>query len=358
MKIQFTRAQAQDAIKAVAAHAAVKANLEVLSHIHVAVTPGRMVLTSGDFAMEVSAPVAVDCAETGAFTLSAKRFASLVAGFERDAVITLEVDRTMSTLRCGRGRYQLPGLEARDFPFIQFQAKARFMLPSSVLRGAFAYTLPASGVKDIRHVLNGVNLDLTDPSAMTAVATDGYRMAIERVFGEHAGIDGNMLLPRDAVMMLSAILVADEVDIELADNAFRATCGEYRLTGKQIDGKFVDWQRVMPRRQRQITLNRRELADALKRASLFVGEKQMGIVLTAHKGELTLKTPNDECEEVVQIVSGEIESSAPVNLHYLVDAVTAGSGEQIGISFGASATDSILIHESEEKSTVIMPMRV
>ncbi len=358
MKIQFTRAQAQDAIKVVASHAAVKANLEVLSHIHVAVTPGRMVLTSSDFAMEVSAPVAVDCDGTGTFTLPAKRFASLVAGLEKDATITLDVVGTMSTLRCGRGRYQLQGLNAQDFPFIQFQAKAKFMLPSSVLRGAFAYTLPAAGVKDIRYYLNGINLDMTDPSAMSAVATDGHRMAAECVFGEHVGVDGNVLLPRDAVMMLSAILMADEVYFELADNAFRATCGEYCLTGKQIDGKFVDWRRAMPRRQRQITLNRRELTDALKRASLFVGEKQMGIVLTVHKGELTLKTPNDECEEVVQIVSGEIEASAPVNLHYLVDAVTSGSGEQIGISFGASVTDSILIHEAEEKSTVIMPMRV
>lgn len=358
MKIQFTRAQAQDAIKAVASHAAVKANIEVLSHIHVAVTPGRMVLTSSDFAMEMSAPVEVECSDTGTFTLPAKRFASLVAGFEKDATITLDVDGTMSTLRCGRGRYQLPGLHAQDFPFIQFQAKARFAVPSSVLRSAFAYTLPAAAVKDIRYYLNGVNLDLTDPASMVAAATDGHRLAAERVFGEHAGVDGNVLLPREAVMMLNAIMVADEVDIELADNAFRATCGEYRLTGKQIDGKFVDWQRVIPRRGQQITLNRRELSDALKRAALFTSEKQMGIVMIAGSGLLVLKTPNDECEEVVQIASGSVDASIPVNLHYLADAVAAGTGEHIGISFGSSSTDSILIHESEEKSTVIMPMRV
>jgi len=183
MKIKFTRAQAQDAIKAVASHAAVKSNLEVLSHIHVAVTPGQMLLTTSDFAMELSAPVNVDTQETGAFTLPAKKFAALVAGFERDAEISLTHADNLTQMKCGKGRYKLEGLPPANFPFIKFEPKSSFALPSSVLRATFAHVMPAAAVRDIRFYLNGVNLDMTDPGKIVAVATDGHRMAVAAARG-------------------------------------------------------------------------------------------------------------------------------------------------------------------------------
>jgi DNA polymerase-3 subunit beta len=358
MKIKFTRAQAQDVIKAVASHAAAKSTIEVVTHIHVAVTPGQMRLTSSDFSIELSALVNVETQDSGAFTVPAKKFASLISSFERDAEIILSHADSLTQMKCGKGRYKLEGLPSANFPFIKFAQKSSFSLPASVLRDIFAYVIPAAAVNDIRFYLNGVNLDMTDPGKIVAIATDGHRMAIATMYGEHAGIDGSILLPRSAVMLLGGLLIGDEVELALADTGFQATCCGYTLTGKQIDGKFPDWKRVRLERPPQANVNRKQLLDAMRRAVLFVKESNAGCTVSISANDMTIKLPNDSCDEAVPLTGGGGDMSASVNLRYLIDAATAGNGELLGISFGKSVNDAILIHESEEKSTVIMPMRL
>lgn len=359
MKIKFSRASAIEAIKSVSGNAGKgnHAGMEVVSHIHCAVADDVLTLTGSDVAMELSVPLAVASTGAGAFTVEAKRFASLIGSFDKDAEIEVSLDGMVTTVKCGKGKYKFEGLDPSSFPFIKFSPAQEFSVETSALHAAIKHTIQAAAVNDIRYYLNGICLDMEDCNTIRLVSTDGHRLATTKIEGKHPGINGRMIIPIDSVTVIQGMLRKDTTEFKLNGNAFRVTNGDYRLTGKLIDGQFPDWRRVLPDRMEQVSIDRAALSDLLKRVALFTG-KYDGIHLSTKDGELIVETGNGEADDAMPLASGEGNHMVSINRGYLDDAASATDSKFIGLSFGREETDSFMFHDGENKSTVIMPMRL
>src|SRR5690606_7716206 len=92
-------------------------------------------------------------------------------------------------------------------------------------------------------------LEVTD-SGLRSVATDGHRMALadmplEGVTAEKMQI----ILPRKGVMELTRLLgeAGETVQVSISRNHLRVELPQFVFTSKLVDGKFPEYDRVVPK---------------------------------------------------------------------------------------------------------------
>src|SRR5690606_35998649 len=103
--------------------------------------------------------------------------------------------------------------------------------------------------------LNGLLLEL-NATGLRAVATDGHRLAMagfehkHELFSEGAQDSVQKIVPRKGVLELAKLLADDEesvCEVLIGHNHIRVLMKDYAFSSKLIDGKFPDYQRVIPR---------------------------------------------------------------------------------------------------------------
>ena len=151
--------------------------------------------------------------------------------------------------------------------------------------------------------------------------------------------------------------------IEIRHLHIRAVTDDFTFTSKLVDGKFPDYQRVLPRSPDKILLgSRQELRQAFTRTAILSNEKYRGVRLKLTKNTLNIVANNPEQEEAEETVSVEYSGDAleiGFNVSYLLDVLAVLSGDQVKLSL-ADSNSSALLEESEAGDSlyVVMPMRL
>ena len=101
--------------------------------------------------------------------------------------------------------------------------------------------------QDIRYYLNGVLL-VIDGTSIKLIATDGHRLAFISEELKESHKKQEVILSRKTVNELLKLLAdsEDKVQLELAEKQVRISFADVVLTSKVIDGKFPDYNRVIP----------------------------------------------------------------------------------------------------------------
>jgi DNA polymerase-3 subunit beta len=243
---------------------------------------------------------------------------------------------------------------------------ASLTMTQRALRHLFAMVHFAMAQQDIRYYLNGLLLVVAGPE-LRAVATDGHRLAYCLATPEGMAETGQheVIIPRKTIAELQRLLADNEepVQIDIAARQIRFRFGQVDLLSKLVEGRFPDYQRVIPTQHtRQTTVNRESLASALTRASILTSEKFKGIRLILSTGLLKIQTTNTEQEEASEEIDVDYigdELDIGFNVTYLLDVLANLKTETVRLEFG-DANSSMLLCVPEEAGFkyVVMPMRI
>ncbi|MEE3159093.1 MAG: DNA polymerase III subunit beta, partial [Pseudomonadota bacterium] len=155
----------------------------------------------------------------------------------------------------------------------------------------------------------------------------------------------------------------DTVNVVLGSHHIRATTGDFTFTSKLVDGKFPDYERVLPRGGDKIVVaDRQTLRDAFSRTAILSNEKYRGIRLTLESGQLKIQANNPEQEEAEEEVMVDYNGAGleiGFNVSYLLDVMNVLGHEQAKLVL-SDANSSALVQEAEsdESLYVVMPMRL
>jgi DNA polymerase-3 subunit beta len=234
-----------------------------------------------------------------------------------------------------------------------------------VLRDLMERTAFAMANQDVRYYLNGMLLDLQE-HALRCVATDGHRLALKETrLDSKVSTRRQIIIPRKGVNELVGLLESGDgsVELEFGRNHLRVRRGEVVFTSKLIDGRFPDYEAVIPLgADKTATLDREVLRGALQRAAILSNEKYRGVKLEFSPSKLRIVAHNPEQEEAVEEVEAETgvsDLTVGFNVGYLLDALAALRGEKARLSL-RDAQSSCLVQEddSEQSRHVIMPLRL
>jgi DNA polymerase-3 subunit beta len=341
--------------------------LPVLSNVLLVVEGQQLSLTGTDLEVELVGRVALEePAEPGEITVPARKLMDICKSLPSDALIDIRVDEQKLLIKAGRSRFTLSTLPANDFPTVEEgPGSLNFSLVQSKLRRLIERTSFAMAQQDVRYYLNGMLLEV-NAGILRAVATDGHRLAMCAM---DAGIEGverhQVIVPRKGILELARLLTEQdgEVRIVLGQHHVRATTGEFTFTSKLVDGKFPDYERVLPRGGDKLVVgDRQALREAFSRTAILSNEKYRGIRLTLASGQLKIQANNPEQEEAEEEVAVDYNGSnleIGFNVSYLLDVLGVMSTEQVRLIL-SDANSSALVQEAgnDDSSYVVMPMRL
>jgi DNA polymerase-3 subunit beta len=257
-------------------------------------------------------------------------------------------------------------LPAQDYPSIEAaKANETFKIPAAVMKRLIEKTQFAMAQQDVRYYLNGLLLEIRAGHVRT-VATDGHRLALcDAPFDTPSGTDMQVILPRKAVIELARLLGDDDSDgeFEISNSHLQVHLGDSSFITKLIDGRFPDYERVMPAGESATMYAAKDpLKQALARTAILSNEKYRGLRFRLSKGLLHLQAHNpeqDEAEEEVEVDYEGPEMTIGFNVGYLLDVLNVIDGDEVEMAVIDSNSSSLIRQkDSDDCRYVVMPMRL
>ena len=367
MKFNISREALLKPLNLVAGVVERRQTLPILANVLVVLDGDRLSLTGTDLEVELVGRVHLPAAgDSGEITVPARKLADICKSLPEGSDIQISAQESKVSVKSGRSRFTLSTLPAREFPNVEdSMGTHQFVLKQGQLKRLIDRTGFAMAQQDVRYYLNGMLWELNDKQ-LRVVATDGHRLAM-CTLPQKVGIDGDIqvILPRKGVLELARLLLEEEAEIAIVigSNHIRATTNDFTFTSKLVDGKFPDYQRVLPRSPDKIVQGSRlELRQAFTRTAILSNEKYRGVRLKLTDNTLDIVANNPEQEEAEETVSVDYRGEAleiGFNVSYLLDVLGVLSGEKIKLSL-ADSNSSALLEESDEGDSlyVVMPMRL
>jgi len=268
-------------------------------------------------------------------------------------------------IKSGRSKFSLTTLPAAEFPTVDdINAGHTVSVSQDVLSRLLEKTHFSMAQQDVRYYLNGLLLE-TGKNVLRAVATDGHRLALCEV-----DLDGKkapeqqVIVPRKGVLELQRLMSGDgDLQIELGSNHVRIQLEGIRFTSKLIDGRFPEYERVIPQdTSNALTADRSLFKSALQRTAILSNEKYRGIRLIIRQGGMVLQAHNPEQEEAEEEFEAEYtgeEIEIGFNVNYLLDALGAIESDEVSLAL-VDGNSSCLLREpgKDDCKYVVMPMRL
>ncbi len=340
--------------------------LPVLANFLVQVQNGQLSLTGTDLEVEMVSRIAVEDALDGETTIPARKLFEIIRALPDGSRITVSQTGDKITVQAGRSRFTLATLPSNDFPSVdEVEATERVAIGEATLKELIERTAFAMAQQDVRYYLNGLLFDLRG-DALRTVATDGHRLALcETDLAKPSGSKRQIIVPRKGVTELQRLLESGdrEIELEVGRSHVRVKRDDVTFTSKLIDGRFPDYEAVIPiGADREVKVDREALRASLQRAAILSNEKYRGIRVEVSPGNLKISAHNPEQEEAQE----EIEADTTVsdlaigfNVNYLLDALSALRDEEVIIQLRDSNSSALVRESSSEKSRhVVMPLRL
>ena len=302
-----------------------------------------------------------------ATTVNARKFIDILRTMPADQMVALEAAQNKLLLKGGKSRFTLQSLPAEDFPLVQQAAGfgLAFGVPQKILKELLDQVSFAMAVHDIRYYLNGI-LFVAEGSKLSLVATDGHRLAfVSAELDVEVPARQEVILPRKTVLELQRLLSDAEgtIEMQFSSNQAKFTFGELELVTKLVEGKFPDYNRVIPKdHKNQCVLGRTALLASLQRTAIMTSEKFKGVRLNIEPGALRVASNNSEQEEAVDELDvdyGGDPIEIGFNVTYLIDVLSNMKQDMVSLQLADSNSSALItIPDNAAFKYVVMPMRI
>ncbi|MCB1888600.1 MAG: DNA polymerase III subunit beta [Rhodocyclaceae bacterium] len=304
--------------------------------------------------------------EDVAITVGARKLQDILRALPDAAEIALTLDDKRLTVKAGRSRFQLQTLPAADYPRLSPPADEAtcITVPQKIFKRQLAQVSYAMAQQDIRYYLNGL-LMLVSGTKLRMVTTDGHRLAFSETDLEGEFPSAEVILPRKTVLELARQLddTEEPLEITLAGNQVVFRFGTIELISKLIDGKFPDYERVIPQHHpKQLAFARQPLQSALQRAAILTNDKFRGVRLVLAAGSLKIISTNAEQEEAQEELEIDYDGEGldiGFNVTYLLDVLGNVSSDEVVVHLNDSNSSALItVADMPGFKYVVMPMRI
>jgi DNA polymerase-3 subunit beta len=341
--------------------------LPILANVLLRKTGGEVEFTTSDLEIQVRTHGTLD-GDAGDFatTVGARKLIDILRSLPADQVVTLSAAANKLTLTGGKSRFTLQTLPAEDFPLVNESAEFGpvFSVPQKTLKTLINQVHFAMAVHDIRYYLNGI-LFVAEGKQLTLVATDGHRLGLAQAQLETDIPKQEVILPRKTVLELQRLLKDEDTPIEMrfAGNQARFNFSGLEFVTKLVEGKFPDYNRVIPKNhQNAVILGRATLLASLQRAAILTSEKFKGVRVNIEPGLLRIASSNAEQEEAKEEIEIDYEGDSievGFNVTYLMDALSNIVQDMVKIELqDGNASALITVPDQTGFKYVVMPMRI
>lgn len=348
--------------------------IAILATIRIIVTESSITLTASDTETEMTAVIENEGNTPGECCVPGRRFFEVVKTAAPDNLLKIGEKNGFLVIKQKRILQKLQMLPAENFPeFGDFTTDAQqLIIDSKQIVSLIKRVIGSIAKDDVRYYLNGLLMRLND-NLLTLVGTDGHRLSVTDYAIDYSRKDKlDFILPAKSIAEITNIAdQGDNLTFVLSSANLQINVDNLRLKIKLIDGKYPEYNRIIPDEDRitgRVLVNRYELLNAVNRAIPIIKDKNIGNFAAARitcesEESLTLFVSNASNEESLEPLemklSGELFETN-LNLHYLKDAISAIETDNVIVNYHGESAGIVVVPDSEgdDFKNIIMPMRM
>lgn len=343
-----------------------QATLPVLANVLIVLDNDKLNLTGTDLELELKATGSVqEVIAEGRITVPARTLQEIIKAMPENELIDFISHNDKVKIQCGKTKFSIGSISAESFPDTEkTDSEATFKISKEVLKELLHTTGFAMAQQDVRYFLNGLLFEFF-PDKIRTVATDGHRLATN-VLSTDTGVLNpiKIIVPRKTIQELLKILSEEsEVELSVGENVFQVKTDGYTMLSRVVEGKFPNYERVIPRGEGQKVLVDREcLKEALQRTSAITKDRTKAANLTFKDNKIIIFAVNsehDEVEESIDVEYGGKELTIGFNAGYLMDFLQIINDKQFVLTVSDPASSALLMPQGDTSFLyVVMPMRL
>ena len=352
-----------------------KATIPILANVLLEAKQGRLNVSATDMDITIFDKIKINNIEAeGSTSVPAHTLYNVIKELPDDSPIDLSYDENNKKLHLIslKSKFVFSCLSKDEFPISTSETfKISFDLKSDVMKELIDKTYFASSSEETRYYLNGLylhNTSLNNKNYLRTVATDGHRLAQYQISAPPT-IDKNnfgVIIPKKLIFELRKLIdeLKNDIKIDLSERKIKFSFNETIIISKLIDGKFPDYEKVIPKNtSNTFSINRKKFLESINRISTISSEKSKAIKLDLNKDKITISASNLE-EGGSGVEEINIKYNGPsldigFNSGYLKEIINQFALEEITILFSDSTTPTIIKDSTKSDSLyVLMPMRV
>ncbi len=344
-----------------------KQALPILSNVLIEKNESGIRFVASDLEIQISSEIKNSAlgGKEESITVAAKKLQEILRVLPDNSNVSLDIQDARLLVKVLKSKFTLQTLPSVDFPKIseQLQNSTIIEIEQRLFKKLLGSVQYAMAQQDIRYYLNGVLL-VIDGDLIKLIATDGHRLAYTSAKLEKEHTKREVILSRKTVNELFKLLADSEekIKLELAEKQVKITFADITLTTKVIDGKFPDYDRVIPNYTNHLNLDRQTILHALQRAAILSNEKFRGVRLVMTEKNMRIISSNTEQEEALEDIENDYHGPAldiGFNVNYLLDGLSNANTQEITFSFGDSNSSILItVPGNEDFKYVVMPMRI
>ena len=343
-----------------------KGTLPILSHVLFSISQGELTLTTSDLEVEMNSKTQVDTEYEGELTLPAQKLLDICKSLADGSIMSFTIDDDHCDISSGESRFSLSTLSANEYPLLEdVETFETIHIDSQELARMLKQTLFCMASHDVRYFLNGLLFEILSDK-IRCVSADGHRLALsEADYDNEAGINKQILIPRKGVMELNKMIrdIDQDIAIHLGKNHVSVEVEGTRMTSKLIDGKFPDYQSVIPLdMDNDFVANKVALEKALRRVAILSNEQYKGVkfkISTNHLQILGHNPDQEQAEDSIEVDTTITDMETAFNVNYLLDAINVIDHEDVQFSFKDPLSSCLIKHPDRlDCRLVVMPLRI
>ena len=268
--------------------------LPILDDFLFNISENELKITASDLETTMVVTIQPDMVEgAGEVTIPARLLIDILKNFP-DIPVSFNIDEATLAIEIttGEGRYKMVGHKSDEFPQVPVLDEAsKWEIPADVLACGFEKTVFATGNDEIRPVMTGVFLEMT-ANGLNFVATDAHKLVRYRRMDIKSDTPDSFIVPKKPINQMKNILSgkADEtVNVEFNKTNASFTFGDFKIVCRLIDGKYPNYEAVIPKSNpNKLVIDRQLLLSAIRRVAIFSSKATHQIRFKIAGQELTL----------------------------------------------------------------------
>lgn len=297
MKITCDRAKLLESFSLAATAASARSPKAALSCLKLVAGDEATTLTGTD--LEIGVRVAVEnvqVAAGGEALLPLSTMGAILRESSEDEV-TIEGDGGKMLVRGRWSKYQLPTIDPREFPELDKPPEGGCFVSAGLLREMIRRTIFAVETDSGRYALGGVLWEI-EPEKLTAVATDGRRLATlygpARGGAENPAAGNNPIVPARAMQSLERVLADEDGEVRFAadGNSLWVQGAKVLFFGRLLEGRFPQWRDVLPKTpaKLRVELPVDQWLRSVRQAAVVTDKEHRGVEFSFETGRLVLSS--------------------------------------------------------------------
>jgi DNA polymerase-3 subunit beta len=343
-------------------------NLPILKNILIKTEDNKINISATNLELAVTYRASGKIIENGSLTAPLGIFANIINNLTPER-ITLENKNHNLLIKTDNYEATVQGLNPEDFPIIpQINHLDKFIkINSKIFKNTLLKIINTVQYSEIRPEINGalfgyqvdcLKLTGTDSSRLAekTIAADQFKSNFEESF--------EVIVPLKTIQEVLRIIPDDgELNIFINQNQILFKTEEQEIISRLIDGKFPDYQSIVPRELKtELVINRSELINALKLTGIFSGRvNEIKMKIGEGKKFLEIYSADNALGENHYLLPAKINGHAltvSFNCKYLLDGIRPLEDKEIILGLNSDNQPAVIKVPGEKNwFYVLMPIK-